>query len=55
MKKNNFFKIAILSSFIANVYANEDINTLQNISYNDNGNKFRIEVTQWGDDRSDWR
>lgn len=42
MKKNNFFKIAILSSFIANVYANEDINTLQNISYNDNGNKFRI-------------
>lgn len=42
MKRSNIFKIAILSSIISNVYANDEINTLQNISYNDTGDKFRI-------------
>lgn len=42
MKKINLFKIAILSSIISNAYAFEEINTLQNISYNEKGEQFRI-------------
>lgn len=42
MKKNNLFKMILLSSIFSNVYANEEINTLQNISYNEKGEQFRI-------------
>lgn len=42
MKISKNFKIAILLTAISNSYASEEINTLQNISYNDTGDKFRI-------------